>query len=357
MVSLHRSGITLGLCAAALLAGCGGSQPPIGALSRSAAASSTVAYNVIYSFKGRKDGAGPVAPLIDINGTLYGTTSAGGGDGCESSGGCGTVFSITPSGVETVLHAFRGSPADGAKSTAGLVDVHGTLYGTTPGGGAKNSGTVFAITTSGAESMLHSFGGKGDGDTPQAELLLVKNLLYGTTPGGGAGYGTVFTITLKVRRPCSTRSRVLLMAGYPVARFLNVNGRLYSTTEDGGRYFRGKGTVFTITPSGTESVLYSFKLSHDGAHPAAPLINVKGILYGNTGSRRAGHTRNDFQHHHRRHRNRTPLFQRIAFMTACTRLEPWSTSTAPSMARPLRGHNRLRNDLLDHDVRQGNLAP
>jgi uncharacterized repeat protein (TIGR03803 family) len=285
MANLARFAVTMG--AAVLIAGCGASQLPIGALSRSAAAPSSVAYNVVYSFKGRKDGAGPVAPLIDVNGTLYGTTSAGGGDGCESSGGCGTVFSITPSGVETVLHAFRGSPADGAKSTAGLVDVHGTLYGTTPGGGAQNSGTVFAITTSGAESVLHSFGGKGDGDTPQAELLLVKNLLYGTASGGGAGYGMVFTITTKGKEGVLYSFQGPPDGQNPRARLLNDHGKLYSTTYGGGAYggpSSHKGTVFTITPSGTETVLYSFKLSHDGAHPAAPLISVKGILYGNTGS-------------------------------------------------------------------------
>ena len=60
----------------------------------------------------------------------------------------------------------------------------------------------------------------------------------------------------------------------------HVKGKLYSTTETGGMYH--KGTVFTITPSGTVTVLYSFQFVNDGAHSAAPLINVKGLLYGNT---------------------------------------------------------------------------
>jgi uncharacterized repeat protein (TIGR03803 family) len=299
MRTFAHSRFALSVSLAATLAGCGGSQPPIGALSRSAAASSTVPYNVIYSFKGGTDGAGPVAPLIDLNGTLYGTTSAAGGDGCKNYGGCGTVFSITPSGVETVLHAFRGSPADGAKSTAGLVDVHGTLYGTTSFGGAKSSGTVFAITTSGAESVLHSFGGKGDGDIPQSELLLVENLLYGTTWIGGNGRcgnahcGTVFTITLKGKERVLYSFQRPPDGQNPSARLLNDQGKLYSTTYGGGAYggpSSHKGTVFTITPSGTETVLYSFKYSNDGAHSGAPLINVKGVLYGDTSS--GGHETN-----------------------------------------------------------------
>jgi uncharacterized repeat protein (TIGR03803 family) len=44
-----------------------------------------------------------------------------------------------------VLHAFSGG-SDGAIPYAGLVNLNGTLYGTTLRGGANNAGTVFAIT-------------------------------------------------------------------------------------------------------------------------------------------------------------------------------------------------------------------
>jgi uncharacterized repeat protein (TIGR03803 family) len=86
-----------------------------------------------------------------VNGTLYGTTSAGGGTGCYSGSGCGTVYSVSPTGSEAVLHTFGGSP-DGSTPYAGLIDVNGTLYGTTAGGGAARCrvyggcGTVFALT-------------------------------------------------------------------------------------------------------------------------------------------------------------------------------------------------------------------
>ena len=58
-------------------------------------------------FPGHPDGANPAAPLIDVNGTLYGTTSSGG------THKAGTVFSITPSGTLTVLHSFKGGSGDG----------------------------------------------------------------------------------------------------------------------------------------------------------------------------------------------------------------------------------------------------
>ena len=98
---------------------------------------------VLYSFKGRPDGANPHGALLNVNGTLYGTT-LGGGAHCLKHGGCGTVFSITTSGAETVLHSFGGS-GGGRNPEAGLIDVKGTLYGTTLEGGASDDGTVFSL--------------------------------------------------------------------------------------------------------------------------------------------------------------------------------------------------------------------
>jgi uncharacterized repeat protein (TIGR03803 family) len=241
---------------------------------------------VLHSFAGSGDGKYPDAGLITVKGTLYGTTSDGGGSGCYNGTGCGTVFSITSSGTETVLHSFP--YGDGSQPEAGLINVKGTLYGTTHNGGANNVGTVFSITTSGTETVLYSFkGGTGDGDYPAAALLNVKGTLYGTTYAGGTsgncsgGCGTVFKITTS-----GTETVLHSFAGgkhgiYPDAGLINVNGTLYGTTSFGGA--SGDGTVFSITPSGKETVLHSFGASAgDGTNPYAGLINVKGTLYGTT---------------------------------------------------------------------------
>ncbi len=47
------------------------------------------------------------------------------------------------------------------------------------------------------------------------------------------------------------------------ARLLNVNGTLYGTTSYGGVMvgYYSVGTVFSVTPSGTEKILHSFKVS------------------------------------------------------------------------------------------------
>ena len=225
----------------------------------------------------------PAADLINVNGTLYGTTSGGGAT--ED----GTVFAITTSGKERVLYSF-GASGDGETPLAGLLNVNGTLYGTTLQGGANGEGTVFSITTSGKERVLLSFN-VTDGWYPSAGLISVKGTLYGTTSEGGAniGDGTVFAITT------SGKETVLHSfaggkrdGGFPEAGLLNVNGTLYGTTLRGGAHCEGGsqhgcGTVFSVTTSGEETVLHSFGGgSFDGALPRAGLINVKGTLYGTT---------------------------------------------------------------------------
>jgi uncharacterized repeat protein (TIGR03803 family) len=232
-------------------------------------------YEVLYSFKGGTgDGEEPWAGLLNVNGTLYGTTYAGGGNS-------GTVFAITTPGKETVLDGFHGKK--GSRPYSGLINVKGTLYGTTYFGGVNGEGTVFAITTAGKETVLHSFPtGSGDGEYPHAGLINVKGTLYGTTFGGGAnGGGTVFSIT-------PSRTETVLYSfkdgsgdGYfPNAGLINVKGALYGTTTAGGT--RGYGTVFSTTTSGKETVLYRFKGGTDGEDPEAGLLDVNGTLYGTT---------------------------------------------------------------------------
>ncbi len=229
-------------------------------------------FSVLYKFKGPPDGKLPDAALIKVGGTLYGTTTAGGANNL------GTVFAVTPAGVETVVYSFKGG-VDGESPAGSLIDVGGVLYGTTYGGGAHNCGTVFKVTSAGAEKVLYSFSGTPDGENPQAGLINVGGTLYGTTSGGGTGNsGTVFKVT-----PAG-KETVLHSFGadgdgtYPQAGLTNVGGTLYGTTVEGGT--NDLGTVFKISRAGVESVLYSFRTGPDANSPVAPLLNVGGTLYG-----------------------------------------------------------------------------
>jgi uncharacterized repeat protein (TIGR03803 family) len=257
---------------------CGGTDGCGTVFSITPSGTETVLYRL---FAGGPHGAHPWGELINFEGKLYGTTAYGGFNECPSDWGCGTVFSIATTGAEKVLHRFTGS--GGAYPQAGLVNVNGTFYGTTASGGSTNCdggcGTVFSITPSGTYHLLYSFAGGNDGANPLAELINVNGILYGTTFGGGRqDDGTVFSIT-------TSGSEKVLHAftgsggKYPQAGLVDVNGTFYGTTESGSH---SEGTVFSVTPTGTEKVLHRFTGGSDGANPYADLINVNGTLYGTT---------------------------------------------------------------------------
>jgi uncharacterized repeat protein (TIGR03803 family) len=292
MKSLNLGRSALSSCVVvALLGGCGGAQPPIGApgaMPQSRATPGVAHYKVLYSFNGR-DGEAPLASLIELNGTLYGTTSLGGGNGD------GTVFSITPGGKEQVLHSFGPLEGyDGVYPAAALIVVNGTLYGTTANGGNPTwgNGTVFTITTSGTERVLHSFGRRAtSSSSPAASLIDLKGTLYSTADWGGRYRytGTVFKMST------SGKTHTLYSFGghfddgyFPSTGVIDINGVLYGTTYVGGQYGNsctscpGDGTIFSLTLTGTERVLHSFGSGSDGAYPQAPLLNVKGTLYSTT---------------------------------------------------------------------------
>lgn len=235
-----------------------------------------VAYKLLYSFQSGDDAGFPYGRLINVNGTLYGTTYGGGG-GYE----WGTVFSIGTGGTEHVLYRFQAGN-DGAHPEAALINLNGTLYGTTYQGGASGAGTVFAITTAGKEHVVYSFKGGSDGQYPFSTLIADGGNLYGTTftGGGGYGWGVVFKVTPGGSEHVLYKFKAGKDGAHPIAGLTLVNGKLYGTTSQGGT--SGSGTVFSITTGGIEHVVYSFKGGTDGQYPYAALTDVKNELYGTT---------------------------------------------------------------------------
>ncbi len=165
------------------------------------------AETLLHSFAGGSDGISPAAPLVQgSDGNFYGTTPFGGmspNPASQCATGCGIVFRITPAGVETVLYVFAGGDADGANPAAALIQgSDGNFYGLTQGGGnagcTGGCGTAFSVTPAGVETVLHFFGATStDGVDPSTSLIQVSDgNFYGTTPlGGEFNVGTVFTMT------------------------------------------------------------------------------------------------------------------------------------------------------------------
>lgn len=242
----------------------------------------------LYSFSGSPDGIGPYAALIQAtDGNFYGTTSGGGARGS------GTVFKVTPGGSLTTLYSFDLATGDGIQPSAGLIQAtDGNFYGTTVTGGAHGHGTVFKITPAGTMTTLYSFGSAtGDGSQARAGLIqAVDGDFYGTTETGGGTHdsGTVFKIT-----PGGALSTLYSFGGTstygagPLAGLIQAtDGNLYGTTSEGGP--SSYGTIFKITTGGTLATLYSFSLTDDGAlpdggYPESALVQAAdGKLYGTT---------------------------------------------------------------------------
>jgi hypothetical protein len=157
-------------------------------------------YTVLYSFTGvGDDGYNPVAGVVvDGAGNVYGTTPQGGALNCidhsNKKFGCGIVFKLSPAGVETVF-SLDGS---GYYPVAGLaLDAAGKIYGTTKFVASDaGPGTVFEMSASGAQTVLHDFTGLPDGQNPLAGVVLDSsgNVFGTTSTGGPLALGTVFQI-------------------------------------------------------------------------------------------------------------------------------------------------------------------
>jgi len=220
------------------------------------------------------DGTNGGLPVWDVvqgtDGGFYGSTGFGG------TGNNGTIFRITPAGMLTTLQ-------DIGYSHLAVQATDGNFYGTTPDGGPKDAGTVFRITPKGALTTLYNFCSQAqcnDGDGPTGGMIQATDgNFYGTTPGGGTNNnGTIFKIT------AGGKLTTLYSFGSPgfsgTSLVQGSDGSFYGTTSDGGA--NGDGTVFKVTPKGKLTTLHTFDFT-DGKFPYDALIQAAdGNFYGTT---------------------------------------------------------------------------
>jgi len=97
----------------------------------------------LHQFQGGSDGQHPTAAVLDVggvDGVLYGTTQGG------TTPNTGAIFQYNlATKVYTVLYEFSGG-TDGAGPLAPLIDVGGALVSTTHSGGASGYGTIYELT-------------------------------------------------------------------------------------------------------------------------------------------------------------------------------------------------------------------
>ena len=246
-------------------------------------------YIVIYGFTGAADGGTPYAGVVmDSAGNLYGTTEHGGDPNCN----CGVVFKVSSSGLETVLHTFQF--VDGESPATGLtLDPEGNLYGTTQNGGQNDDGVVYEISATGQFTVLYNFLERDGGGQPAAGVIRdAAGNLYGTTLYGGkkdCNCGVIYRLD-----PAGNENELYAFSGgadgsYPSSGLIaDAAGNLYGSTASGGTgtcdsYFGGCGLVYRLHGPRNYTVLYNLKGGSAGWGPIGNLfLDPNGDLFGAT---------------------------------------------------------------------------
>jgi uncharacterized repeat protein (TIGR03803 family) len=249
-----------------------------------AIATSAQTFTTLWNFHGKK-GSQPVymALIQGSDGKFYGTSVYGGVHGE------GTVFAITSGGTLTRLHSFHG--IDGTNPFGALVQAtDGDFYGTTCCGG-RGPGTVYAITSSGKLRTLYKFHYGRTGANSNAGLIQATDgNFYGSTVNGGSGgcsFGCGVIFKLPLGGKLTTFHTFEGSDGWrPYGSLIQgADKNLYGVTGSGGA--NGYGTVFTISMAGKLTSLYSFcaqAACGDGASPLGTLVQASdGYFYGTTG--------------------------------------------------------------------------
>jgi uncharacterized repeat protein (TIGR03803 family) len=233
------------------------------------------------------DGAAPVwavFPYEGQDGSLYSVGQLGGGTGH------GTLYKISAAGKISLIYSFCALAGcdDGADPNVPAQYVDGNFYGTTIFGGTSNLGILYKITPTGKLTVLHNFaGGTADGAYPQGVLTEGNDgNFYGVTNAGGTfNLGTIFKITPSGKETIlynfDGTHGSLPGAGLTAAS----DGNLYGVTANGGT--TNTGVIFEITLAGVETTLYNF--GSDGFFATLPLTqHTNGTFYGATSGNSLG---------------------------------------------------------------------
>jgi uncharacterized repeat protein (TIGR03803 family) len=255
--------------------------------------------------------------IMDVAGSLYGTTNAG---GAGSNGG--VAFKLTPNAGRThwkatVLVSFcvKNNCADGSQPYGGLTyvgaqtgapyDGVSPLYGMTSAGGRRFGGVVFSLTPDAngkwSKSVLYAFCSTGghnctDGAFPSGQLVTdaVGNLYGGTESGGPNGHGVVFRLSPQLGE--RSWSETVLHGFCSLANCADGWRTESGLVFDGSGNLFGSavgndsvgGVLFKVDSGGAYSVIYDFCSQPNCADGSAPrnlgglVIDPDGNIFGTT---------------------------------------------------------------------------
>ena len=205
----------------------------------------------LYAFPpGGLQGWSPFGSLIQTpDGSLYGSNFEGGIYGPY---GGGTIFKLAPNGQFMTIYNFCSqlNCTDGSAGANFVLGTDGNFYGTTPEGGDLKCGayglyfgcgTIFSMTPSGTITTLHTFEG-ADGDNPEGLIQATDGNFYGVNLIGGdlscsqgTGCGNVYRLSMGLA---------------PFVKLLPAFGRVGQTVDILGQGFTGtSGVSLNGTPA------------------------------------------------------------------------------------------------------------
>ena len=248
-------------------------------------------YTLDHDFGRGNDAAQPTQVVFDSAGNIFGAAEDGGAKNL------GVVYEITPSGKETILYQFLGTP-DGGNAHGVALDEAGNIYGTTIVGGNQECyhnygcGIVYELTRSGStwsETILHVFEESTDGGNSGPPLRDSAGNLFGLTHVGGANNnGTIWELSPSqggwVFTVLYTFSQATQNWAGPFRPVMDAGGSLVGVNNWGGAF--NYGNIYKLTPSSggwTYTDLYDFAGGGDGCYPRGPVaLDAAGNIYGTT---------------------------------------------------------------------------
>ena len=241
---------------------------------------------VIHHFDG-ETGVGGLA--VGMDGAFYGV-----GQSTQASlGWRGLAFRLALDGTYTVIHYFDDRTEGSNPFGPLVVDSAGVLYGVTANNGPNGGGTVFKLLTDGTLTTLHAFSGLADGANPQAGLTMGRDgRLYGSVSGTlvGGRVGGLFSVMTDASEfkvlysfaPYDQACNCYPTGGFVYSPLVETADGIFLGVTNGG--LNNTGTVFSITSTGTFTLLHTFAgVGSDGAPLEGSGPSYGGLRHGTDG--------------------------------------------------------------------------
>ena len=192
----------------------------------------------------------------------------------------GLVLAVpAQSQVVTILNNYGPTSADPIFPAGVLAQgADGNLYSTTSAGGADGAGAAYRMSPTGTLRQLYSF---PSGSLPQSGLTLgTDGVFYGTNASGASDFGSVFSLTSSgTLTILQTFTNPIYGAGPYAPPVAGRDHNLYGTTTGDGF----GGSAYTTTPGGNFRKLYEFGGADRAVEPYAALtLGDDGNFYGTT---------------------------------------------------------------------------